>query len=187
MYNPLSLLTGGKTEEQKQAEQEQAIKVEEGDVASVSALRDFGNNQNSAFDNEWAHFLSDLSQNEGIQDIVRCIESQEWTDNQKSKLMYFAQIALGRNIGTTYITNNRDYQMAVDEYTLAEVNLTLGLTVFDMDANWLMLIDLIKQNFLISLRRSKGGFMMDKVGVSRVEFSRDTQRNENGYKSQNKD
>lgn len=180
----MDLLTGKKTPEGIQlTPEEQEEKVIESDVGAAAALKDIG----QVYDQEWVKFLSELSNNESTRHIMEYIDARAWTEKQKSKMLAFAQIALGKNVGATYITSHQDYMMALDDFTLAEIKIPLGLTVYDMSSEFLMVTDLIKAHFLLSLRRSKAGFFMQRIGSSRVEVARDNNSaDQDGYKNQKK-
>ncbi len=136
------------------------------------------------YDSEWIKFLSVLSENDSLKDIVDFIKSTEWTTRQKSKIIAFSKVMLSRGISTTYITGMNDYKMLQDDYTMAECLIPLGMVVYDQTPEFNLLMQMIKMQFNVGIRRSKGGHFIERIGTQRMEVAHDTtNRNpETGFK-----
>ena len=122
-----------------------------------------------AYDNEWIKFLLELAKNSSTKDIIDFIERTKWTDRQKNKIMTYCRVVLGRGLSTTYITSHKDYLKVLDDFEEINCDLYVGLTRFDINPEFLMLISLVKLHFNLELRRSKHGFLTMAMKTQRNE------------------
>lgn len=135
------------------------------------------------YDNEWIKFLDKLSENESVEDIVDFIKETDWTDRQRIKIMAYGRILLGRSLSTTYIVNLRDYQRLYDDFALVDCMLPLGMTRFDITPEFNMLVAMIKMQFGLASRMSRGGYFVDQIGKQKIELNHDEVRRDNqGFK-----
>jgi len=132
------------------------------------------------FDNEMIKFLRELAKNESVKDIVAFIEANDWTDRQKSTIMHYAKIVLGRNLSTTFITSNVDYLMLKDDKALIDCDIPLGMTTYDMTPEFNILMGMVRLHFNIESRKSKGGKFLNSIGKQTHQIIHEEQTREKG-------
>ena len=130
------------------------------------------------YDNEWIKFLSDIAQNKSVADIVSFIEANQWTDRQKSTIMHYAKIVLGRGLSTTFITSNVDYLMLKDDKALIDCDIPLGMTTYDLTPEFNILMGMIRLHFNIESRKSKGGKFLNSIGKQTYQITHEEQTRE---------
>ena len=135
------------------------------------------------YDNEWVKFLSDLSKNKSVDDIVSYINSVHWSRRQKNTLMSYCQVLLGNRFSTTNFQDPHDYRMLYDDKALIDCDLTVGLTRFDLSPEWNVLIGMINIHFGAAARMSKGGWFVGRIGAQRHEiYQEEKTREQPGFK-----
>lgn len=142
----------------------------------------------SGFDNEWVRFMSDLSKNRSVKDIVDYINSVHWSRRQKTTIMAYCRVILGDIFSTTKFENPHDYRMLYDDKALIDCDLTVGLTRFDLTPEWNILIGMINIHFGASSRMSKAGWFVSRIGAQKHEIVQEERTREHiGIKDKIKD
>lgn len=136
------------------------------------------------FDNEWVRFMSELSKNKSVKDIVSYIDSVHWSRRQRQTIMAYSKVILGDIFATTNFQNPNDYRMLYDDKALIDCDLTVGLTRFDLTPEWNILIGMINIHFGAVSRMSKAGWFVGRIGAQRHEIVQEerTRDHEQGYK-----
>lgn len=134
---------------------------------------------NTQYDNEWVKFMSELSKNKSLNDIVDYIKSVHWSRRQKNTLMSYCRIVLGDVFSTTKFEDDHDYRMLYDDKALIDCDLTVGLTRFDLSPEWNILIGMINIHFGASSRMSKAGWFVGRIGAQRHEIYQEERIREN--------
>lgn len=127
-------------------------------------------NSDSNFDNEWVRFMSELSKNKSVDDIVNYINSVHWSRRQQKTIMAYSRVILGNVFSTTNFQDHNDYRMLYDDKALIDCDLTVGLTRFDLTPEWNILIGMINIHFGAAARMSKGGWFVGRIGAQKHEI-----------------
>ena len=72
----------------------------------------------AAYDNEWVKFMSQLSKNKSVNDIVEYINTVHWSRRQQKTIMAYSRVILGGVFATTNFQNHNDYRMLYDDKTI---------------------------------------------------------------------
>lgn len=138
------------------------------------------------YDNEWIKFLSELSQNESVEDILDFIKDNEWSDRQRSTIKHYTKVVLGRGLSTTFITSQIDYLMLKDDKALIDCDIPLGMTTYDMTPEFNILMGMVRLHFNIESRKSKGGKFLNSIGKQTHEIVHEekTRPQNTGFKEQ---
>lgn len=122
------------------------------------------------FDNELIKYYNKISKNQSIDDIVDFIKGVKWTDRQAKKLTAFSKVVLGDSLSTTYFRNVTDYKMFYDDKSLVEIDLPIGMTTFDINEDYCLLIDMVNYHAGIESRKSIGAMLLKQMRTQRHEF-----------------
>jgi len=137
----------------------------------------------SSYDNEWVKFMSELSKNRSVKDIVDYISAVHWSRRQQKTIMAYCRIILGDIFSTTNFQDPKDYRMLHDDKALIDCDLTVGLTRFDLTPEWNILIGMINIHFGAAARMSKGGWFVGRIGAQKHEiYQEERTREQIGYK-----
>ena len=136
------------------------------------------------YENEWVKFMSELSKNKSVKDIVVYIDSVHWSRRQQKTIMAYCKVILGDVFSTTNFHDPNDYRMLYDDKALIDCDLTVGLTRFDLTPEWNILIGMINIHFGAVSRMSKAGWFVGRIGAQRHEIVQEerTRDKEQGYK-----
>lgn len=140
--------------------------------------------QKQSYDNEWIKWISDIAENDNTIDLVDFITSVNWTDNQKKAVKVLINGTLTKTLSTTYLSGMNDYKLAIMDFELTLNKLILRTVRLDKDPDFELLISMVTSTYKLLLRRSKGGYLTDKIGTQRTEISVDERqrRDEHGFK-----
>lgn len=165
-------------------EQVQAIIQQEREASQQQSDTD------DRYDNELIKYYRKISKNQSIDHIVDFIKKVHWTDRQAEKLTKYAQVTLGDGVSTTYFQDHFDMAKFRDDKSMMDIDLPLGMTTFDVDENFVLVVDMVNYHVGVASRMSFGGMLLKQMRTQRHEFEhKETEREKNvgiGDKVKNK-
>lgn len=140
--------------------------------------------ETGAYDNEWVKFMSELSKNNSVQDLVNHINSCHWSRRQKKTLMVYCRTILANRFSTTNFKNMYAVRTFTDNKSIVDCTLDLGLTRFDLTPEWNTLLGLINLHFEAIVNMSKEGWFTERIGTQRHEIYQEEKTRERnlGYR-----
>jgi len=123
-----------------------------------------------SYSNEWVTFLDKLVQDEKTREIAIFIKTGPLTDRAKKALTIYMFALLDKEFNVTNLQGQSDFNRIMSEKGLAEADLPLNLTKFDMNATYHLVLDLIRVRFTPKLFRSRKGFQNVQLTTQRSEM-----------------
>lgn len=120
------------------------------------------------FDSEWVRFLNQLSADETTKSLADYIRIAPLTRRAKYKLMIYIKTLLDREFSMSNVVDSKDMDSLNLDKILIDADLPLGLTRFDMSAEFQHVINLVRIKFGIKTRRSLFGFERLNVNTQRT-------------------
>lgn len=122
------------------------------------------------YDNEKVKLYRVISKNQSYEHIAEFINARLWTDRQIDKLLKYARVTLGNSVATTYFRDPLDYHKFYDDKAMMDIDLPLQMTVFDVDSDFLLALDMITYDVGVESRKSIGGKLLKQMSTSTHEF-----------------
>lgn len=122
------------------------------------------------YDNELIKYYRKISKNQSIDDIVEYIKGFKWSDRQQKSLISYARVVLGDSLSTTYFRNSNDYKMFYDDKSMIDIDMAIGMTIYDMTAEYIKVIDMVNYHAGIESRKSIGAMLLKQMRTQRHEF-----------------
>ena len=122
------------------------------------------------YDNELIKYYRKISKNQSIGDILDFINGSKWSDRQLKSLLSYSKVVLGDSLSTTYFRNTNDYKMFYDDKSMIDIDMAIGMTIFDLTPEYIKVIDMVNYHAGIESRKSIGAMLLKQMRTQRHEF-----------------
>lgn len=139
--------------------------------------------QQPAYDDNGIQILNDIASDESLPVLSYFIgQLSQIGEKAQSRLITMAASFQSKNQVFSNIVDNRDYQMAQDDFKYVQILSKSDFTAFDMNADYFTAMGLMEAQYNIRLRRSRKALNLQMINTQRTEMAGPHQQEEQHQK-----